>query len=141
MKTFEQIYENKLEPLQEMALLGLVKSNPRTLPKGMRIEVITKEFKETGEEPHFHLFPANHIPKSGNANNYDLITRVALTEEQPKDISYIRPIAKNNPIPKEYKNAIFNWSQENDDETGVNNWKLARTFWNKQVASVHSGQL
>jgi len=133
-KLFEKIYE-MTHPFQERALMALVKSNPETLPKGMRIEVITTENKGTGEEPHFHLFPANHVPKKGKANNYDLITRVALTEEPPNQPSDVHSITGNNPVPEEYQKAIFDWSQENDEEIRLNNWKLTRVFWDKQKAS------
>lgn len=141
VRTFEDIYNETHKPLREMALMALIRANPRTIPKGMRIEVITTEYKGTGEEAHFHLFPANHIPRNGKANNYDLITRVALTNDIPKSPEDIYEIKGNNPVPEEYKEAIFQWSQENDKELGVNNWKLARNFWDKQAASVRSGQL
>ena len=129
------------EHLREMALMGIIQANPRMLPNGARIEVITSEYKGTGEEPHFHLFPANHKSKAGKANNYDLITRVALTKELPEYENDIHSIKDNNPVPKEYQKAIFKWSKEIDEESGLNNWKMARLFWNKQAASFRSGQV
>jgi hypothetical protein len=140
-KLFEQIYNETHPHLREMALMTLIQANPRTLPNGMRIEVITNEYQGTGEEPHFHLFPANHISRRGKANNYDLITRIALTEDPPKSPEDVHEIKGNNPVPKEYKEAIFEWSQENDKKLGVNNWILTRDFWDRQAASVKSGQL
>lgn len=135
-KLFEKIYNmTHPEPLREMAMMVLIESNPSTLPKGMRIDVITTEHTGTGEEPHFHLFPASHIAKKGKANNDDLITRVALTEIPPGQPSDVHSIAGNNPVPKEYQKAIFDWSQKDDEESGLNNWKQTRLFWNKQTAS------
>jgi hypothetical protein len=133
-KLFEDIYQKT--HLQEMALMCLIKANQRVLPNGMRIEVITTEYQGTGEEPHFHLFPANHSPRSGNQ---DLITRVALTETRPQSPEEVHQIKGNNPVPKEYQKAIFEWSQKNDEKLKVNNWELTRTFWDRQAASFRSG--
>jgi hypothetical protein len=136
-----QIYSETHSPLREMALMALIQANPQTLPGGMRIEVITNEYQETGEEPHFHLFPADHVSRRGKANNYDLITKIALTEDPPKSPEDIHEIKGNSPVPKEYKEAIFTWSRENDRKLGVNNWILTRDFWDRQAASVKSCQL
>ena len=127
------------QPLREMALMALIRADPRTLPKGMRIEVITTEYKGTGEEQHFHLFPANHISRKGKANNYDLITRVALPEKPPNGPEEIYAITNNPIVPKEYQRAIYEWSRSDDEKTGCNNWKLTRTFWERQAASVKFG--
>lgn len=77
-----ELEEQNLQPLQEMATVGR-KDSCKELPKGMRIEVITSEYNGTGEEPHLHLFPASHKDKNGKANNYDLITRVKVTNLPP----------------------------------------------------------
>lgn len=131
----------ELQKVREMALMALVQGNPRTLPNGMRIEVITSEFKGTGEEPHFHLFPANHRTRDGRANNYDLITRVAITKEIPSQPSDIHAIANNEPVPKEYQEAIYEWSQKDDEEFGLNNWRQLQLFWNKMSNTLSYGQL
>ena len=141
IKTFEQIFNFfRKEPLREMALMAKIEAYSK-LPKGMRIDIITTEYKGTGEEPHFHLFPANHIPRKGRANNYDLITRVAITENIPSQPSDIRAIAGNKDVPKEYQEAIFKWSQENDDELNINNWRLLKSFWKKMEATFSYGQI
>jgi len=119
---------------QERALIALVKANPKTLPEGMRIEVITTKYNATSEKPHFYLFPADHTPKKGNANNYDLISRVFLSDEPPKNIEDIRAIKGNKPISEIYKKAILKWSHETDDILKINNWLLANIFWEKQTA-------
>jgi hypothetical protein len=33
------------------------------------------------------------------------------------------------------KGAIFEWSQQTDEESELNNWKIAKVFWNKQASS------
>ena len=46
------------ELLQEIATVGR-KDACKELKNGMRLEVITSEYKNTGEEPHLHLFQQN----------------------------------------------------------------------------------
>jgi len=131
-KLFEIIYNlTHKEPWEERALMTIVNGNP-TLPKGMRIDIIVEE-KTAKEEPHFHLFPANHIPKKGRANNYDLITRVAITEIPPSKPSEIHAITENKLVPSEFQEAIFIWSKENVKNSKINNWKLAEKFWEAQA--------
>jgi hypothetical protein len=139
---FEIVYNlTHRERLREMACIALIKSNPRTLPDGMRLDVITKEYKGTGEEPHFHLFPANHTARDGKANNYDLITRVALPNNPPKTPNEVRAIQGNKPIPKEYQNAIYNWARERYKNLEISNWVFSRSVWDAQAAAIHTGQL
>jgi hypothetical protein len=107
----------------------------------MRIEVINTEYKGTGEEPHFHLFPANHVPRKGKANNRDLITRVHITEEPPKGPRDGKARPGNSPVPREYQEAIFRWSRKRDDKYKINNWDLLNLFWERQAASFRPGQL
>jgi hypothetical protein len=126
------------EHFQEMALMGKVASN-KDLPKGMRIDVITTEFKGTGEEPHFHLFPANHITKNGKSNNYDLITRVKITENPPNNPDSVQPIVDNPPVPKEYQKAIWEWAFQT--KRGVTNWERTKIVWEAQAAAVSYGQV
>ena len=128
------------EPLREMALMALIKSNSK-LPKGMRIEIITSEYQGTGEKPHFHLFPANHISRPGKANNYDLITRVEITDNLPSQPSDIHAIEGNDLLSKKYQKAIFEWSQEDDDEFGINNWRVLKAFWKRMEATFSYGQI
>lgn len=111
----------------EMATVGRKDSN-KNLPKGMRLEVITSEYENTGEEPHLHLFPATHKDRNGKANNYDLITRVKVTDFQPSSKDDIVAIKDNPEVDEDYKNAIFEWSKETN-KRGVNNWVAVQIIW------------
>ena len=55
----EIVLNEEIEHLQEMATIGR-KEACRGLKDGMRLEVITSEYRNTGEEPHLHLFLASH---------------------------------------------------------------------------------
>ncbi len=125
--------KEELQPLQEMARIITVESGKAGkllgIENGVIIEVITSEYKDTGEEPHFHLFPGNHKDKKGKANNYDLITRVKITKELPKSKDDIVAIKDNKAVPEDYKNFIYNWSKKTN-KFGFNNWLVLQNMWN-----------
>jgi hypothetical protein len=60
---------------------------------------------------------------------------------EKKTAEEVHTIKDNVPIPKEYREAIFEWSRHIDEESGLNNWKMARVFWNKQAASFRAYQV
>jgi hypothetical protein len=130
-QTYEKIYQ---ESLKEMAVVGFKQATPKW--PGMKIEVETSEFHGTGEEAHAHLYPANH--KSGDKK--DLITRFALTDEPPETSEDVRVIKGNPPLTIDYKNAIFQWSQENN-KRGINNWIATLITWDAIQASRPSSQI
>ena len=115
------------ELLQEIATVGR-KDACKELKNGMRLEVITSEYKNTGEEPHLHLFPASHIDRTGKDNNYDLITRVKVTDFQPKSPEDIVAIEDNPKVSEDYQKAIYEWSKK-DNKRGVNNWVAVQIVW------------
>ena len=124
---FESIY-NKSEHLQEIATVGR-KEASKDLPNGMRLEVITSEYQNTGEEPHLHLFPANHKDRNGKSNNYDLITRVKVTDTAPASPPQdVVAIHDNPPLTEDYKKAIYEWSKDNN-KRGINNWVAVQIIW------------
>lgn len=123
--------------LNEMALIGY--SAKRGGFKGMKLEIISSEYKGTGEEPHIHLFPANHIDKDGKSNNHDLITRVKLTKEFPKSPNDIVAIKDNPEIQDEYKEEIYKWSQMNN-KYGINNWLNALNIWDAIQGVLDNGR-
>ena len=85
-----------------MATVEKMNSNKK-LSKGIRLEIITREYKNTGEEPHFHLLAASHRDRDVKANNYDLITRVKVTDDLPETKDDIVVIKDNPPIEKNIK--------------------------------------
>lgn len=136
-KLTEQWYRTKIEEakekleekhlLQEMATVGR-KDACKELKKGMRLEVITSEYKNTGEEKHLHLFPASHRDREGKANNYDLITRVKVTDKPPQKPSDVIAIKDNPPVPEDYQRAIYEWSK-GKTKRGANNWDHVLDVW------------
>ena len=123
----EMPLNEELEHLWEMATVGR-QDACKGLKNGMRLEIITSEYKNTGEEKHLHLFPASHRDRTDKANNYDLITRVKITDEPPQTPSDIVAIKDNPDVPEEYQIAIFNWSKGNNKQ-GVNNWVAVQIVW------------
>ena len=119
--------KSSLDHLWEMAVVGH-RDADKKLPKGMKLEVETSEYHGTGEEPHMHLYPASHINRKGKANNYDLITRVKVTEEPPQSPDDVVAIKNNPPVPKKYKQAIFEWSK-GFSKRGFNNWDRVLEIW------------
>ena len=123
----EMPLNEELEHLWEMATVGR-QDACKGLKNGMRLEIITSEYKNTGEEKHLHLFPASHIDRIGKANNYDLITRVKVTDEPPQTPSDIVAIKDNPDVPEEYQIAIFEWSK-GETKHGTNNWRHILDVW------------
>ena len=127
-KLEEELSPNEeLEHLWEMATVGR-QDACKGLKNGMRLEIITSEYKNTGEEKHLHLFPASHRDRTGKANNYDLITRVKITDEPPQSPSDIVAIKDNPDVPEEYQIAIFEWSK-GKTKHGTNNWRHILDVW------------
>jgi hypothetical protein len=126
--------QEKITPMKEMAVLGLVPATPKWA--GMRIEIETSEYKGTGEKPHAHLYPANH--KSGNKD--DLITRFELTKKRPRKPKDIHSVDNNPAIPIDYLQPIFDWSRRTN-KRGINNWKFALGVWDAIQASKAPGQI
>ena len=110
-----------------MAVVGR-RDADKDLPQGMRLEVVTSEYIGTGEEPHMHLYPASHKDRTGKANNYDLIARVKVTENPPKNPGEVVSIKDNKAVPKEYRQAIYEWANQSN-KYGVNNWIAVKMFW------------
>lgn len=116
------------ERLWEMGCLCRIPSGQMGLKYGMVIEVQTSEYQGTGEEPHFHLYPASHRDRKGKANNYDLITRVRVTEQPPTRPDDIQAIYGNPPVPRVYQQAIYRWSRA-ANKRGINNWTRILELW------------
>lgn len=123
---FWDTLKEEREPLQEMARLCKMQSGRMGLKKGMIIEVVTREYQGTCEEPHFHLYPASH--KFGDKS--DLITRVRITQKRPLKAEQVMAIADNTDVPYEYKEAIVAWAQQRDS-FGDNNWESVKKLWNQ----------
>jgi len=102
---FESIY-NKSELLQEMATVGR-KEASKDLPNGMRLEVITSEYQNTGEEPHYQ----------SKSDRY--------SSGFPQDVVAIHD---NPPLTEDYKKAIYEWSKDNN-KRGINNWVAVQIIW------------
>ena len=131
-KSVEEIPEKPSTPLKEIALVGRMPATSKWA--GMMLEIQTSEFNATGEEPHIHLFSADH--RCGDPSG--LITRIALTEKPPEKPEDIHSIKGNPPIPKDYIQPIFKWSKSTEDD--VNNWKYTRFVWKAIQASVSDGE-
>jgi hypothetical protein len=137
---FEKIYikfrKNRIAPMREMVRV-FKKDTDSNLPNGFLIEMITPEFKGTGEEPHFHLFPANHIDRRSKQNNYDLVSRVHITKNLPSQLEDIHAINnKKNPLlPKNYQLALFNLFKNNSKL-----WEKLQDLWDLQANANEFGR-
>ena len=125
---FEENYmkSNTEDRLLEMAKVANIQKNQMGLKQGMTIIIYTSNYKGSGEEPNFHLFPyiSENIP-----NKSDLITRVKITQNIPKDTNDIVSIDGNPEVPTEYKEVILEWAKTSN-KLGNNNWKFLQYMWN-----------
>ena len=95
----------------------------KDLPKGLRIETVIYDAKDARGTPNLSLFPYKHKDRDGFENNYDLISRIKITENVPKSIDDIVPLEGYPAVPVEYKKAVLQWANESK------NWECARSAW------------
>ena len=75
------------------------------------------------------ILTPNHIVLIvGKSNNYDLITRVKVTDTAPASPQDVVAIHDNPPLTEDYKKAIYEWSKDNN-KRGINNWVAVQVIW------------
>lgn len=94
----------------------------KDLPKGLRIEIVMYNANDARSMPNLYLFPYKHKDREGFDNNYDLISRIELTDKAPESIDDIMPL-EGYEIPVDVRNALFQWAKES------NNWENAKSSW------------
>ena len=94
----------------------------KDLPKGLRIEIVMYNANDARGIPNLYLFPYKHKDREGFDNNYDLISRIELTDKAPESIEDIMPL-EGYEIPVDVRNAVLQWAKES------NNWKTAKSSW------------
>lgn len=94
----------------------------KDLPKGLRIEIVMYNANDARGIPNLYLFPYKHKDREGFDNNYDLISRIELTDKAPESIEDIMPL-EGYEIPVDVRNAVLQWAKES------NNWENAKSSW------------
>ena len=70
----------------------------------------------------------NFLNRNGKSNNYDLITRVKVTDTAPASPQDVVAIHDNPPLTEDYKKAIYEWSKDSN-KRGINNWVAVQIIW------------
>jgi len=124
-KLFEEIFNERVTRLKEIAVVGMIPATPKW--EGMKLEIETYEYSGTGEEPHVHLYTASH--KTGNRNDPP-ITKIVLTEDSPDKVEDLHSIKDYPSIPKEYLQPILDWAKDsNRRNKKITNWESSLIIW------------
>ena len=121
------------EVLDERGFIGRINKNEMGLEMGMSIIIYDCKGQEN-VVPHFCVFPySKEWPKMEN-----LIGKVKITQKKPEKVEDIYTLDDFS-LSEEYKKAILQWADENNNGLKIKNWELVKMFWDmNQYTEVFS---